>query len=76
MQMYMYVYMAYYFIPILLLLPFVLSLFYVYSIFIYFAIPVTVDRHAESPAQAHQVGGSTDYTLPQFSGQVADDRRQ
>ena len=72
----MFMYTAYCFVPILFLLPFILSLFRVYSTFIYFTIPVTVGRHAESPGQARQVDGSAAYTFPQASSRAEADRRQ
>ena len=71
-----FMYMAYCFVPILFLLPFILSLFCVYSTFIYFTIPVTVGRHAQSPGHACQVGGSAAYTFPQASSRAEADRRQ
>ena len=69
-------YMVFCFIPILFLLPFVLSLFYVYLTFIYFAIPVTIGRHAEAPGQARPVGRSAAYTSHQASGRAAADHQQ
>jgi len=75
-HVYLCMYMAYCFIPILFLLPFILSLFYVYLTFIYFAIPITIGKHAESPGQARPVGRSAAYTSHQASGRAAADRQQ